>query len=121
MRFEAAQLFNSLKKVVPDLKATVVISGTGEFEFHRAPGFEFDADTFAAEYTTLFRIAQRTAEDTKLGYASEQILITERAVLLARRLRGDGIAVFLCGTNQQLGRLRYEVRMLIRTSEQSTF
>ena len=118
MRFEAARLFNSLKATIPDLKATVVIFGTGEFEFHRSPGFDFDADTFAAEYTTLFRIAQRTAEDTELGDASEQILITERSVLLARRIRGEGIAVFLCGTNEHLGRLRYEVRMLIRKTEQ---
>ena len=119
MRFEAGRLFTSLKGAIPDLKATVVFDRAGEFEIHLAPGFEFDADTFATEYTTLFRIAQRTAEDTELGNVSEQILITEKAILLARRFAGDGIAVFLCGTNQQLGRLRFEVRHLIRKTEES--
>jgi len=109
------QLFNSLRSGVPELKAVILVSKAGEFVVHSAPGFKFDTESFAVEYATLFRIAQRTAEDTSMGNALEQILISDKAILVARRIGSDDVAVFVCGADEQLGRLRYEIR---RVSEQ---
>jgi predicted regulator of Ras-like GTPase activity (Roadblock/LC7/MglB family) len=108
----AEQLFNSLREKIPDLKASILISPTGEFGVHSAPGFDFNPESFAIEYATLFRIAMRTVEDTAMGNAVEQILISDRAILIARRICSDDIVVFVTGANEQLGRLRYEIRRL---------
>jgi predicted regulator of Ras-like GTPase activity (Roadblock/LC7/MglB family) len=106
------RLFNSLRIKIPELKATILVGATGEFAVCSSPGFSFDAESFAAEYGTLFRIALRTAEDTAMGDTLEQILISDKAILLARRFGSDDVIVFVCGADQHLGRLRYEIRRL---------
>jgi len=110
------QLFNSLRDKVPELKAAILIGAAGKFEVHSSSDFSFDAESFAAEYATLFRIARRTAEDTALGDALEQILISDKAILIARRFGADDVAVFVCSADQHLGRLRYEIRRLAEQS-----
>jgi predicted regulator of Ras-like GTPase activity (Roadblock/LC7/MglB family) len=47
-----------------------------------------------------------------MGDALEQILISDKAILVARRIGLDDVAVFVCGADQHLGRLRYEIRRL---------
>jgi predicted regulator of Ras-like GTPase activity (Roadblock/LC7/MglB family) len=106
------QLFNSLRDKVPELKAAILISAAGGFEIHSSSDFGIDAESFAAEYAALFRIARRTAEDTAMGDALEQILISDKAILISRRTGTDDVAVFVCGADQHLGRLRYEIRRL---------
>lgn len=110
MQASIGQLFNSLRDKVPELKAVIFIGPAGQFEVHSSPDFSFDAESFAAEHATLFRIARRTAEDTAMGDALEQILISEKAILVARRFGTDDVAVFVCSADQHLGRLRYEIR-----------
>jgi predicted regulator of Ras-like GTPase activity (Roadblock/LC7/MglB family) len=112
------QLFNSLRDKIPELKAAILIGASGEFAVQSTSDFRFNAETFAAEYATLYRIARRTAEDTSMGDPLEQILISDKAILVARRFRADDVAVFVCGADQHLGRLRYEIR---RLSEQPAF
>ncbi|HET9131747.1 MAG TPA: roadblock/LC7 domain-containing protein [Terriglobia bacterium] len=118
MRASVGQLFNSLRDRIPELKAAIIISAASGVVAHSSPNFSVDAESFAAEYAALFRIARRTAEDTSMGDALEQILISEKAILIARRVGSDDVAVFVCGANEHLGRLRYEIR---RLSEQFNF
>jgi len=118
LQVSVGQLFNSLRDKVPELKAAILISAAGGFEIHSSSDFGIDAESFAAEYAALFRIARRTAEDTAMGDALEQILISDKAILISRRTGTDDVAVFVCGADQHLGRLRYEIR---RLSEQFHF
>jgi len=112
LRASVGQLFNSLRDKIPELRAAILITAAGGVKVHSSPDFRIDADSFAAEYATLFRIARRTVEDTYLGDALEQILISDKAILVARRIGSDDVAVFVCGVDQHLGRLRYEIRRL---------
>ena len=116
MQASIGQLFNSLRDKVPELKAAILIGASGGFDVHSSADFSIDAETFAAEYAALFRIARRTAQDTALGDAVEQILISDKAILVARRFRTDDVVVFVCGADQHLGRLRYEIRRLAEQS-----
>ena len=118
MQASVGQLFNSLRDKVPELRAAILITAAGGVEVHSSSNFSIDAESFAAEYAALFRIARRTAEDTSMGDALEQILISDKAILVARRIGSDDVAVFVCGADQHLGRLRYEIR---RLSEQFHF
>ena len=118
MQVSVGQLFNSLRDKVPELKAAILISAAGGFEIHSSSDFGIDAESFAAEYAALFRIARRTAEDTAMGDALEQILISDKAILISLLTGTDDVAVFVCGADQHLGRLRYEIR---RLAEQFNF
>jgi len=118
LQASVGQLFNSLRDKVPELRAAILISAMGGVEVHSSSDFHIDGESFAAEYAALFRIARRTAEDTSMGDALEQILISDKAILVARRAGSDDVAVFVCGPDQHLGRLRYEIR---RLSEQFNF
>ena len=112
MRASAGQLFHSLRDKIPELKAAILIGAASGVEAHSSPSFSVDAESFAAEYAALYRIARRTAEDTSMGDAVEQILISDKAILVARRVGSDDVAVFVCGSDVHLGRLRYEIRRL---------
>ena len=118
MQVSVGKLFNSLRDKVPELRAAILISTVDGVHVHSSPDFHIDGESFAAEYAALFRIARRTAEDTSMGDALEQILICDKAILVARRIGSDDVAVFVCGPDQNLGRLRYEIR---RLSEQFNF
>jgi predicted regulator of Ras-like GTPase activity (Roadblock/LC7/MglB family) len=112
LRASVGQLFNSLRDKIPELRAAILITAAGGVEVHSSSDFRIDAESFAAEYAALFRIARRTAEDTSMGDALEQILISDKAILVARRIGLEDVAVFVCGADQHLGRLRYEIRRL---------
>lgn len=112
MQFSVEDLFNSLKSKLPELRAVVLVGASGVLRFRAAPELEFDAESFAAEYATLFRIASRTAQDTSMGDAFEQIQISEKALLVMRRFGAGNVAIFVCGPDQHLGRLRFEIRCL---------
>jgi predicted regulator of Ras-like GTPase activity (Roadblock/LC7/MglB family) len=118
LQASVGQLFNSLRDKIPELKAAILIRAAGGVEVHSSSNFSIDAESFGAEYAALYRIARRTAEDTSMGDALEQILISEKAILVARRVGSDDVAVFVCGADEHLGRLRYEIR---RLSEQFHF
>jgi predicted regulator of Ras-like GTPase activity (Roadblock/LC7/MglB family) len=109
-------LFNSVRNAVPEVRAVIFINAAGEAESMALPDFQFDAESFAAEYAALFRIAHRTAEDTAMGDAFEQILVSSKGILLARRFGSTDVAVFVCDPDLQLGRLRYEIRRLAEHS-----
>ena len=121
MLFGAEDIFNSLRKKFPELQAVVLIGAAGTVRFHAAPNLSLDLETFSAEYSTLYRIALRTAQDTAMGDAFEQILISNKSVLLLRRFGTGNLAVFVCGPNPQLGRLRFEIRNLARRLPDSVF
>jgi predicted regulator of Ras-like GTPase activity (Roadblock/LC7/MglB family) len=47
-----------------------------------------------------------------MGDAFEQIQISEKALLVMRRFGAGNVAIFVCGPDQHLGRLRFEIRCL---------
>jgi len=112
VQFGPEDLFKSLRNKFPELQAVVLIGAAGTVRFHAAPNLSLDLESFAAEYSALYRIALRTAQDTAMGDAFEQILISNKSVLLVRRFGAGNLAVFVCGPNPQLGRLRFEIRNL---------
>jgi predicted regulator of Ras-like GTPase activity (Roadblock/LC7/MglB family) len=85
VQFGPEDLFKSLRNKFPELQAVVLIGAAGTVRFHAAPNLSLDLESFAAEYSALYRIALRTAQETAMGDAFEQILISNKSVLLVRR------------------------------------
>ena len=107
---EVERLFRSLRERLPGVQAFLLLSSGGELLGHSAHGSLFDLDTFAAEYAMLLRIARRTSEDTGMGNVEEQILITASSQIVVLRFPLDHFGVFVCSQEEQLGRLRYELK-----------
>jgi predicted regulator of Ras-like GTPase activity (Roadblock/LC7/MglB family) len=69
-----------------------------------------DLDTLAAEYATLFRIAERTSEDAGAGTLVEHVVVASESIIVARSVSAREFLVLVCRTQDQIGRARYELR-----------
>jgi predicted regulator of Ras-like GTPase activity (Roadblock/LC7/MglB family) len=69
-----------------------------------------DLDTIATEFATLLRIAGRTSEDTGAGNLVEQIVISEKSIVIARHVSAEEFLILVCRSQDQIGRARYELR-----------
>ena|GEM_PF-1685781 len=105
------RIFSKLRKAVSGVHALVLVGADGELVDHAATRLDFDVSVFAAEYATLIRIAQRTAQDTSMGDLTEYVAVADAGVIVARRLSSNHFAIALCSRQEQLGRLRYELKV----------
>ena len=62
------------------------------------------------EYATLLRIARSASEDSGAGNLVENILISEKSVMIARSISPDRDLLLLCRAQDQIGRARYELK-----------
>jgi len=67
-------------------------------------------ETIADEYATLLRIARRALEDSEAGGLVENVLVSERSVVIARSVSPDQYLILLSGAQDQIGRARYELK-----------
>jgi predicted regulator of Ras-like GTPase activity (Roadblock/LC7/MglB family) len=71
---------------------------------------QFEMESFAVEYAMLLRIARRASEDAGTGDVEEHIIVSDNAVIVARRLPSDHFLIVVTAYQEQLGRLRYELK-----------
>jgi predicted regulator of Ras-like GTPase activity (Roadblock/LC7/MglB family) len=107
---EVGRFFNAMREKLPGLRAFFLLGAGGELLAHVAEGSQLDVDLFASEYATLLRIAQSASSDTGMGALQEQILTSERSLIVLHRLPQDRFGVFVCAPDEHLGRLRYELK-----------
>ena len=67
-------------------------------------------ETIAGEYATLLRIARSASEDSEAGNLVENILVSEKSVMIARNVSADHYLILLSRAQDQIGRARYEVK-----------
>jgi predicted regulator of Ras-like GTPase activity (Roadblock/LC7/MglB family) len=77
----------------------------------------FNLDVFAAEYATLLRIAQRTSDDADTGSLVEHIMVSEKAVTVARMIHSTHFLVLVVSDRYQFGRARFELKRVARDLE----
>ena len=75
---------------------------------------DVNVETIAEEYATLLRIAQSASEDSGAGNLVENILVSEKSVMLARRLSPERYLLLLSHAHDQIGRARYELKLAAR-------
>lgn len=98
-----------LRQKVSNTRAIVVVGPDGVLD-HILVDPALDLDTIAGEYATLLRIAGRASEDTGAGNLVEHILVSEKSIMIARSLSAEHFLILLSGTQDQLGRARYELK-----------
>ena len=103
-------VFDLLKHRVPGVSALFIVGPDGELVEHAANDSHFEMESFAVEYAMLLRIARRASEDAGTGDVAEHIIVSDNAVIVARRLSSDHFAIAVSTAQEQLGRLRYELK-----------
>ena len=67
-------------------------------------------ETTAEEYATLLRVARSASEDSGAGDLLENILVSEKSVMIARIVSSDHYLILVFGAHHQVGRARYELK-----------
>src|SRR5439155_19716350 len=106
---EYLDVLDNLPRKVPGIQA-VILAGAHEVIDSVLLDPTLDLDTIAAEYATLLRIAGRTSEDTGAGNLIEQIVVSEKSVIVVRNVSPEEFLILICRTQDQIGRARYELR-----------
>ena len=106
---EYRDVLNNLPRKIPGIQA-VIVAGAHEVIDSVCVDTSLDLDTIAAEYATLLRIAGRTSEDTGAGNLVEQIVVSEKSIMIARPVSAEEVLILVCRSQDQIGRARYELR-----------
>jgi predicted regulator of Ras-like GTPase activity (Roadblock/LC7/MglB family) len=106
---EYRDVLDNLPRKVPGIQA-VILAGAHEVIDSVLVDPSLDLDTIAAEYATLLRIAGRTSEDTGAGNLIEQIVVSEKSIIVVRNVSPEEFLILICRTQDQIGRARYELR-----------
>jgi predicted regulator of Ras-like GTPase activity (Roadblock/LC7/MglB family) len=106
---EYRDVLNNLPRKIPGIQA-VFVAGAHEVLDSVCVDTSLDLDTIATEFATLLRIAGRTSEDTGAGNLVEQIVISEKSVVIARHVSAEEFLILVCRGQDQIGRARYELR-----------
>src|SRR6516162_3976622 len=67
-------------------------------------------ETIAGEYATLLHIARSASEDSGSGNLRENIVVSEKSIMIARAVAPDLYLIMLARSQDQLGRARYELK-----------
>ena len=67
-------------------------------------------ETLGEEYATLLRISRSASEDSGSGSLVENILVSEKSVMIARRISPDHYLILVSASSSQIGRARYELK-----------
>ena len=106
---EYRDVLNNLPRRIPGIQA-VIVAGAHEVIDSVCVDTSLDLDTIAAEYATLLRIAGRTSEDTGAGNLVEQIVVSDKSIMIARHVSAEEFLILVCRSQDQIGRARYELR-----------
>jgi predicted regulator of Ras-like GTPase activity (Roadblock/LC7/MglB family) len=103
------QVFEDLRKNVTDIQALILVGPEGVVE-QMIEDTTLDLETIVGEYTTLLRIARSASEDSGAGDLVENILVSERSIMIARSIASEQYLILLSRSQDQIGRARYEVK-----------
>ena len=106
-------LFREISERVRDkisgFQALAIVSIDGSIVDQVALDPSVDSEALA-EYATLLRIANHTAEDTGTGELSETAWVADRTLVLTRRLSPYNFLILVADPDTQTGQARYALR-----------
>ena len=109
-------LFREISERVRDkisgFRALALVSIDGGIVDQFAVDPSVDAEALA-EYATLLRIADHTAEDTGTGELSETAWVADRTLVLTRRISPDNFLILVADPDTQTGQARYALRQAV--------
>ena len=102
-------VLEKLRKNVAEIQALILVGPEGVIE-QIVEDSSLDLDTIVGEYTTLLRIARSASEDSGAGDLVENIVVSERSIMIARGVAPGQYLILLSRSQDQIGRARYELK-----------
>jgi predicted regulator of Ras-like GTPase activity (Roadblock/LC7/MglB family) len=102
-------IVDRLRKNLTNIQAVMLVGPHGLVDYvvdDRALNLE----PVAEEYATLLRIARSASEDSGAGDLVENVLVSEKSVMVARSVSSDHYLILLSRAHDQIGRARYELK-----------
>jgi len=107
IRFRKA--LDKLHRNVTDIQAMILVGPEGVVDCV-VEDATLDIETIVGEYITLLRIARSASEDSGAGNLVENIVISERSIMIARNISPEHYLILLSRSQDQIGRARYELK-----------
>jgi len=107
------QILEQLRKNVAGIQAVILVGSDGLVD-HALDDPGLSIETIAVEYATLLRIAHSASEDSGAGRLIENIVVSEKSVMIARTASPEYYLILLFRSQDQIGRARYELKQAIR-------
>jgi predicted regulator of Ras-like GTPase activity (Roadblock/LC7/MglB family) len=102
-------VLEKLRKNVTGLQALILVGPDGVVE-QIIEDPSLDLETIVGEYTTLLRIARSASEDSGSGDLVENVVVSERSIMIARTVAAELYLILLSRAQDQIGRARYELK-----------
>jgi predicted regulator of Ras-like GTPase activity (Roadblock/LC7/MglB family) len=102
-------VLEALRKKVSEVQAIVIVGPDGVVD-HVLSDSSLKIETIANEYAMLLRIAARTSEDAGAGNLVEQIVVSDKSIMVARRVSPQHFLILLARAQDQIGRARFELK-----------
>jgi len=102
-------VLEALRKKVSEVQAIVIVGPDGVVD-HVLSDSSLKIETIANEYAMLLRIAARTSEDAGAGNLVEQVVVSDKSIMIARRVSSQHFLILLARALDQIGRARFELK-----------
>jgi len=102
-----------LRKNVADIQAVIFVGPEGVVD-QMVEDSSLDMETIVGEYITLLHIARSASEDSGAGDLVENIVVSERSIMIARSISPEHYLILLSKSQDQIGRARYELKQAAR-------
>jgi predicted regulator of Ras-like GTPase activity (Roadblock/LC7/MglB family) len=102
-------VLDNLRRNVTDIQAVILVGPEGIID-RAVEDAALDIETIAGEYITLLRIARSASQDSGAGDLVENIVISERSIMIARSVSPEHYLILLSRSQDQIGRARYELK-----------
>ena len=109
MQAKFRDVLEALRKKVSEVQAIVIVGPDGVVD-HVLSDSSLKIETIANEYAMLLRIAARTSEDAGAGNLVEQVVVSDKSIMIARRVSPQHFLILLARALDQIGRARFELK-----------
>jgi predicted regulator of Ras-like GTPase activity (Roadblock/LC7/MglB family) len=98
-----------LRESLTNVQAVILVGPEGVID-HMLDDKSLNLETIAGEYATLLHIARSASEDSGSGNLVENIVVSEKSIMIARTISPEHYLILLARSQDQLGRARYELK-----------
>ena len=109
MQEKFREILKQLRKSVSDIQALILVGPDGVVD-HVLDDKALSIETIAGEYATLLRISRSASEDSGAGNLVENIMVSEKSIMIARSIPPEHYLILLARSQDQIGRARYELK-----------
>ena len=103
------EVLAKLRNEVAEIQAVLLVGPDGVIDY-MLDDMSLNLEVIACEYATLLQIARSASEDSGSGNLVENIVVSEKSMMIARSVATDYYLILLARSQDQLGRARYELK-----------